>query len=74
MRYATYMAHTQEQERKKMAKLGKSTDSSTSPSSSFTTPSRNIGTQTEGGPTEAVLAEIASEKGPDAGAGLVSLG
>ena len=68
------MAHLQEQERKKMAKLGRSTDSSIGLGSSYTTPSRSMGTQTENTQTEAVLAEMASEKGPDAGAGLVSLG
>ena len=64
------MGNVQTQERRKMDKLGKGE----SGGSSFTTPSRSIGTQTDAGQTEAVLAEMASGKAPDAGAGLVSLG
>ena len=75
LRYATYMGHVQEEERKKMEKLGNPTNSAEGSSSSFTIPSRSIGTQTEAGQAEAVLAEVASSgKAPDAGAGLVSLG
>ena len=68
------MSHVQEQERKKMAKLGKSIDFSSGAGTTYTTPSRSMSTQTDTGPTDAVLAEIASGKGQDAGAGLVSLG
>ena len=57
-----------------MEKLGKSASGAEGGVSSYTTPSRSIGTQTDTGQTEAVLAEMASGKAPDAGAGLVSLG
>lgn len=65
------MAHTQEQERKKMAKL---TNESEGSGSVFTIPSRSTGTQTEKGQTDAMLAGLATDKGTDAGAGYVSLG
>ena len=68
------MGNVQKQERRKMEKLGETASGAEGRSSSYTTPSRSTGTQTDTGQTEAVLAEIASGKAPDAGAGLVSLG
>ena len=74
LRYATYMSHIQEQERKKMARATKAGVTSEGTNMAFTTQSRSTSTQTDGGQNEAVLAELASSKGSDAGEALVSLG
>ena len=68
LRYSAYMSRLQAQERKKMAESGKAVGTGTNGSgSTYTTPSREMGTQTEG--EEAALAATV-----DPGSSLVSLG